>query len=127
MNQPTYLLTLNFDSDQAVEQLTRRLTDDGFQIVRTFDLQTARTAHTNCSCPYHGTDECDCQMIVLLVYDKHGQPLTLVAHSQDGKTHFELVDSPQQRPQRLIKGAILQALALEGFAAIRQSKSTNTT
>ena len=127
MNQPTYLLTLNFDSDQAVEQLTRRLTDDGFQIVRTFDLQTARTAHTNCSCPYHGTDECDCQMIVLLVYDKHGQPLTLVAHSQDGKTHFELVDSPQQRPQRLIKGAILQALALEGFASIRQSKSTNTT
>ena len=124
MDQSTYLLTLNFDSNQAIEQVSRRLTEDGFQIIRSFDLQTARTAHSNCKCPYHGMKECDCQMIVLLVYDKHGHPLTMVAHSQDGKTHFELVDSPQQRPQRLIKAAILQALALEGFAAIRQSKST---
>ena len=122
MNHSNYLLSLNFDSDQAVEQVSQRLTDDGFQIVRSFDLQTARSAHTNCSCPYHGTDECDCQMIVLLVYDKQAQPLTLVAHSQDGKTHFELVDSPEQNPQREIKTAILQALALEGFAAIRNSK-----
>ena len=110
MNQSTYLLTLNFDSNQAVEQVSRRLKEDGFQIIRSFDLQTARTAHSNCKCPYHGMEECDCQMIVLLVYDKHGQPLTMMAHSQDGKTHFELVDSPEQRPQREIKTAILQAL-----------------
>ncbi len=66
-------------------------------------------------------------MIVLLVYDQHGQPLTLVAHSQDGKTHFELVESPQQRPQRKIKAAVLQALAQEGFAAIRKSKPAHAT
>ena len=66
-------------------------------------------------------------MVVLLVYDKQGEPLTLVAHSQDGHTSFELVDTPQQRPQRMIKAAVLQALALEGFAAIRKSKPAHAT
>ena len=127
MNQSTHLITLNLNCDQAIEQVALRLTKDGFQIVRSFDLHTARSAHTNCDCPYHGTEECDCQLIVLLVYDKQGYPLTLVAHSQDGKTHFELVESPQQGPQRLIKAAVLQALALEGFATIRKSKLTHVT
>ena len=122
MNQSTYLLTLNLDSDQAVEQVSRRLIDDGLQVVRSFDLQAARSTHTNCTCPNHGTTECDCQLVVLLVYTKQDEPLTLVAHSQDGHTYFELVDTPQQRPQRLLKAAVLQALALEGFAAIRKSK-----
>jgi hypothetical protein len=125
MNQSTYLLTLNLDSDQAVEQVSRRLIDDGLQVVRSFDLQAARSTHTNCTCPNHGTTECDCQLVVLLVYSKQGEPLTLVTHSQDGHTYFELVDTPQQRPQRLLKAAVLQALALEGFAAIRKSNSAH--
>ena len=127
MNRSTYLLTLNLDSDQAVEQVTRRLTANGLQVVRSFDLQTARSTHTNCTCPNHGTAECDCQMVVLLVYDKQGEPLTLMAHSQDGNTYFELVDTPQQRPQGMIKAAVLQALALESFASIRRSNSAHAT
>jgi hypothetical protein len=115
MKRSNYLLTLKLDSDQAVEQVYHRLMDDDFQVVRSFDLQTARLAHTNCTCPHHGTEDRDCQMVVLLVYDKQGEPLTLVAHSHDGQTYFELVDSPQQRPQRMIKTAVLQALAIEGF------------
>lgn len=122
MNRSTYLLTLELDSDQAVEQISQRMINDGFQVVRSFDLQTARSTHTDCTCPNHGTKKCDCQMVVLLVYGKQGEPLTLVAHSQDGRTYFELVDTPQQRPERVLKSAVLQALALEGFASIRYSK-----
>jgi hypothetical protein len=127
MNRSTYLLTLKFDSDQAVRQVTRRLVDDGLQVVRSFDLQTARSTHTNCTCPNHGTANCDCQMVVLLVYGKQGEPLTLVAHSQDGHTYFELVDTPQQRPERVLKTAVLQALAFAGFASIQRSNSANAT
>jgi hypothetical protein len=127
MNRSTYLLTLKLDSDHAVRQVTQRLIDDGLQVVRSFDLQTARSTHTNCTCPNHGTEICDCQMVVLLVYGKQGEPLTLVAHSQDGRTYFELVDTPQQRPQRVLKTAVLQALALEGFASFRRTNSINVT
>jgi hypothetical protein len=127
MNLSTYLLTLKLDSDQAVRQVTQRLVDDGLQVVRSFDLQTARSTHTNCTCPNHGTAICDCQMVVLLVYGTQGEPLTLVAHSQDGCTQFELVDTPQQRPRRVLKTAVLQALSLESFASIRRSNSVNAT
>ena len=125
MNQNTHLLSLNLDSETAVEKVTQRLSGDGLQVVRSFDLQTARSAHTLCTCPHHGTENCDCQMIVLLVYDHQGQPLTMVAHSQDGQTHFELVDTPQQHDKRLLKTTILQALALEGFASIQGSNSVH--
>lgn len=125
MNRSTYLLTLKLDSDQAVENVSRRLFGNGLQVVRSFDLQAARSTHTDCTCPNHGTAECDCQMVVLLVYDKQGEPLTLVAHSQDGCTQFELVDNPQQRPQLVLKDAVLQVLELEGFASIRRSNSAH--
>lgn len=125
MTRSTYLLTLKLDSGQAVRQVTQRLVDDGLQVVRSFDLQTARSTHTNCTRPIHGTAICDYQMVVLLVYGKQGEPLTLVAHSQDGHTYFELVDTPQQRPQRVLKTTVLQALALAGFASLQRSKSDN--
>ncbi|NIT57307.1 MAG: hypothetical protein GWN67_10835 [Phycisphaerae bacterium] len=125
MNRSTKLLTLKLDSDQAVRQVSQRLVEDGLQVVRSFDLQTARSTHTNCTCPIHGTAICDYQMVVLLVYGKQGEPLTLVAHSQDGRTYFELVETPQQGPQRVLKTAVLQALALLGFASIQSSNSVN--
>ena len=121
MNQSTHLLSLKLDSEEAVEKVIRRLSDDGLRVVRSFDLQTARSAHTNCECPYHGTGQCDCQMVVLLVYDQQGQPLTLVAHGQDGQTHFALVDTLHKHPDQHLKTTILQSLALEGFAAIRKT------
>ena len=127
MNRSTYLLTLKLDSEHAVSEITQRLVEDGLQVVRSFDLQTARSTHTDCTCPNHGTEMCDCQMVVLLVYGKQGEPLTLVAHTQDGYTYFELVDTPQQRPQRLLKTAVLQALALAGFASLRHTNSVNAT
>lgn len=33
-----------------------------------FDLPSVLTTPTGCICPHHGTDPCDCQMVVMLVY-----------------------------------------------------------
>jgi hypothetical protein len=120
MSQGTYLLTLNLDSKKAVKRMMDRLAADGMKVIRSFDLQTARAAHVDCTCPHHGKDECDCQLVVLLVYDDQGTPITLVAHGKDNKTHFALVDPPESLQERLLKTKILQAMALEGFATIRR-------
>ena len=120
MSQGTYLLTLNLDSKKAVKRMMDRLASDGMQVIRSFDLQTARAAHVDCTCPHHGKDECDCQLVVMLVYDDQGTPITLVAHGKDNKTHFALVDPPESLQERLLKTKILQAMALEGFATIRR-------
>ena len=116
MSQRTYLLTLNLDSKNAVNWMIDRLASDGMQVIRSFDLQTARAAHVDCTCPHHGKKECDCQMVVLLIYDHQGTPLTLVAHSKDNKTHFALVNPPERVQELILKTKILQAIILEGFA-----------
>ena len=94
MSQETYLLTLNLDSKKAVKRMMDRLAADGMKVIRSFDLQTARAAHV---------DECDCQLVVLLVYDEQGTLLTLVAHGKDNKTHFALVDPPERVQEHKLK------------------------
>ena len=123
MNQSTHLLTLKLESEIAVSKVIQRLVEDGLEVVCSFDLQAARVAHNMCTCPNHGTEQCDCQMIVLLVYDSQSSPLTLVAHGNNGQTHFALAESPQFRSGRLLKSMIVQALAAEGFASILQGWS----
>jgi hypothetical protein len=96
-----------------------RLTADGLQVFRSFDLKSAWEAHTDCACPHHGNEDCECQLVVLLVYDDSETMLTLVVHSKDNKTHFALVDSPTNKQEKELKLKILQAVALEGFSALR--------
>lgn len=110
------LLTLTSDWQAALAWAMRRLSQAGLQVMRSFDLRAARAAHLDCSCPHHGTERCDCQMVVLLVYDRQKRPATLVAHSRDGRTQFALVDTPQQRLDPRLQAAIRQALDVHSFA-----------
>lgn len=70
----------------SMEQL-RRL---GLRPVQTFDLNTARGGFHDCSCPNHGTDECDCQLVVLLVYGNTDMPETLILHGNGGQTWLSM-------------------------------------
>jgi hypothetical protein len=65
------LVRLNQPCDEAVDWVIEQAYQAGLSVLRTFDLQMARHAQTSCPCPHHGTDQCDCQMVVLLVYQKH--------------------------------------------------------
>ncbi len=120
MNRGTNLFTLNLDSKEAVERMVKILTADGLHVILSFDLRTAKAAHVDCTCPHHGNAMCDCQMVVLLVYDDLGIPLTLIAHGKDSKTHFALAHSPKRVQERILKTKVLQAMALEGFSSIRR-------
>lgn len=45
---------------QVLTLVNEKLVEAGFRTVQTFDLQTARPAHPGCSCPHHGTSDCNC-------------------------------------------------------------------
>lgn len=90
-------LTLDKSYPEAIDWFSMHLVQAGFRVMQTFDLQIARSAHTHCSCPRHGTDACDCQMAVLLVYEKGYPPASIVIHGQDGQTWFMLVASSQKK------------------------------
>lgn len=120
MSQESYLSTLNIDGKKAVERVSDHLTKDGMQVIRSFDLQTAKSSHKNCTCPHHGDAKCDCQLVVLLVYDDQGSLLKVIAHSKDHNTHFALIDPPISDRERKMKIKILQALAREGFSIFKR-------
>ncbi len=112
--------------ETTVAWIVERLHNLGLQTTITFDLQVARHAHTNCSCPHHGTEQCDCQMVVILVYGQGSKPVSLVVHSHevsprwlhgamatrhgDAITQLSFVDTPQQPINPQLEKLLLRTL-----------------
>ncbi len=110
MNDSSPFLILEQSCDDAINWVIRQIGSAGLRVVRTFDLHVARLAHTSCPCPHHGTEQCDCQMVVLLVYGNDRQPVSIVAHGNNGQTWFSVVDTPQQRANPRLEAVIRRAL-----------------
>jgi hypothetical protein len=137
MSQIKQQLSIPLEWEAAVAQIIRRLKAEGLQVIRSFDLKTARMAHAECTCPHHGTEQCDCQMVVLLVYEGTGQPITMVAHTKvakdsvaqdfEGETHILIEYFPPPDSNRLLEAAILQTLEKEGYSTRPESNRTRVT
>ncbi len=103
-------LALDQTCEQVQTWVEQQLTSMGFRVARTFDLKIARLGHPECPCPHHGTENCTCQMVILLVYRKRGDPATLVIHGQDDRTWLSLATPSGPRANRLLEMAIRRAL-----------------
>src|SRR5574338_1043205 len=98
-------LSIDSACDQTLQTTKTILSQAGLSAVQTFNLNTARLGFHGCCCPNHGTDECDCQMIVLLVYGEAAEPATLILHGNEGKTWVSIMDNALHRvDSRLITG-----------------------
>ena len=102
--------SVNQDCDEAVLWTKEKLLQAGLRPVQTFDLHTTRSGLHDCSCPNHGTEACDCQMVVLLIYGKAEEPVTLILHSSEGKTWLSIVDNSVKKADQSIQLSIKQAL-----------------
>lgn len=96
--------------EAAISWINQQLAAQGLLVKPSFDLQAAKSAHTDCTCPYHGTAQCDCQIVVLLIYDKSEGPVSLVVHSQDGHTYLSMIGEPDIIFNDMLSGKIFHAL-----------------
>ena len=96
--------------DEALPKVSEQLKEAGLQTVQTFDLHSAMTGAHGCSCPNHGTEECDCQMVVLLVYGAAAEPATLILHGNSKQTWISLADAFIQNPNPQLQITIQKAL-----------------
>ena len=110
MNMLSPFLTLNCSCDEALQWSSKNLMQSGLRVMQTFDLHTARHALEDCPCPHHGTSECDCQMLVLLVYGETLEPATLILHGNDGQTCLSIVETPNQKTNANTLATIKNAL-----------------
>lgn len=109
-------LSVPHPCEETADRLQRRLLQDGFRALQTFDLHDARLALDDCPCPHHGTAECDCQMVVVLIYGKTREPATLILHGHDGQTWISLAEQPEQTTDASLVRAIERALTSDGPA-----------
>ena len=103
-------LTLDQTCGQVDAWIREKLTQSGFRVVQTFDLQIARLAHPDCTCPNHGTEACSCQLVILLVYGKQEDPATLVIHGQDDKTWVSLATPMETRARQSLEAYVRHML-----------------
>ena len=109
MNISPFLST-NCPCDEALPKVNQQLKDAGLRTVQTFDLHSAMSGTHGCSCPNHGTENCDCQMVVLLVYGGAVEPETLILHGDSQRTWISLADTVPQNRDLLLQITIQKAL-----------------
>jgi len=95
-------LSVKHPCDDTLQWAKKQLSRANLRAVQTFDLHTARIGLHDCSCPNHGTDECDCQMVIMLVYGKAEEPVTMILHGNNGQTWLSIADSQGQPDLKLV-------------------------
>jgi hypothetical protein len=60
-------------------------------------------------------------MVVLLVYGKSLEPVTLILHGNDGQTEISIADNPQQQADAKLITEIQQALEVRVPVIVSQS------
>ena len=108
-------LSTNHSCDEALKWTKEQLLQAGLHPVQTFDLHTARAGLHDCPCPHHGTEDCDCQMVVVLVYGRCEQPVSLILPGNDGQTRFSIADPLDQSIDSKTIHTIRQALEMNNL------------
>lgn len=103
-------LTVPCDCGKACRQMQAQLAQSGLRAVQTFDLQSARRTPPECPCPYHSTADCDCQMVVLLVFGEAEEPVTLILHGNQDITWVSFAERAGQRGDVKLMSAVQVAL-----------------
>jgi hypothetical protein len=120
--------TIHLDraSERVIPELLGRLQRQGLHIITTFDFQLARAPHSECSCPHHGTENCNCQYVVLLVYEPQYDYTvyrTITVHGQDKQVWLSLLNRPgtpagNNEPHANLEAKLLDTLQELGAPAL---------
>ena len=110
MNSASLFLTIEKPGEETISWTIHLLENAGLRIMRTFDLREARLSHPDCPCPHHGTEACDCQMSVLLIYNQDQSPASLLIHSFQETTWLYLVGTSEQSIQHSLDMLIREIL-----------------
>ncbi len=114
-------LTFNSTGEVAARTATAALIRCGLYVVRSFDLRSALTPHVNCDCPHHGTAQCTCQFVVLLIYGEAVAPLVLTLHSHDDRTSAQIVRDAANAPDPHLAEQVMAALMEAALTAPTQN------
>jgi hypothetical protein len=101
MNQIDSLFSLRLETNVLRNLIVEMLESAGLRVICSFDLQAACSSFEANICPDHGEQPCDCQMMVLLVYENGSSPLSLVMHSHNGRAQVGIREDESETNRAL--------------------------
>lgn len=105
-------LSVEQTCDKVLQWISEQFARAGLHTVQTFDLHTVRAGIGDCLCQDHGTSQCDCQMVILFVYEQAGEPVTLVLHGNHGQTWLSFAETPKAGFNTALAKSIQQQLEI---------------
>lgn len=118
-------LVINTRCPHYLEPLKKELVEAGFWAFQSFDLQSTRALHEEgCTCPHHNTNQCTCEMVVLLVYPASGDPVTLMLDGRDNRTYVYLMDNSWSSAPATTLESITQVLLSTAYQILIASNAT---
>lgn len=94
------ITVLDSDCSQFASHLKQVIEEAGLLAFQSFDLRSTRAVHDGCNCPHHGTAQCNCGLVVLLVYRASGNPTSLILDGRDGKTFVYVANDTGRNVRR---------------------------
>jgi hypothetical protein len=110
MNSTSPFMTVEKTGEDTISWTIHLLENTGLRVMRTFDLCGASVMQPSCPCPQHGTEACDCQISILLIYQKEQPPASLLIHSYQETTWLHLVNTPEQPIDKALEILICDTL-----------------
>ena len=105
-----YSRKTKFSRKNPIQRITKTLQDAGLRVMVSFDSRQTQLDQQYFSCPHHGTADCDCHIVVLLVYGTEAYPASLIAYGQDDEIRVSLIYPPGLRPSHILQSQIISAL-----------------
>ena len=84
------LLVVDLECQLVTERIIREVEKAGLHTLRSFDLASARASRPGCTCPEHGSEECSCHLVILLILLQGRGPLTVILEGKDKHTTIYL-------------------------------------
>lgn len=84
---------LKADWQTARPKITESLGAAGYRIFQSFGLKFSEFEFDH-RCSHHASEDCDCEIIVLLLYSNNYPIITILGHCTNGILEFGLGDCP---------------------------------
>lgn len=98
------LMVLNQECNCTVTQATNFLNSAGYSVVKSFDLISAASNQAICNC----------QMVVLLVYEHDGPPTTLIFDGAELHTSIFLENGPERSSRSRLISFLSKIIEVDG-------------
>jgi hypothetical protein len=113
-----YSARINGTFDVVVRRVRQLLESRGLQVSTAVSIR-GRDVPGDCRCPHHGTDQCDCQYLILTVSGTTpgpGLPRLIAVHGHAGQTWLSLLRGSAlpggyQESYRVFETLLVDALA----------------